>query len=201
MKIGTGDGGALEEGNAVPRGKEGQPPVDISAGVGGQADLVVEASGGGGQIDEAAEEEAARLDHLRGEREVADEGKQLAFGTVDRVAPRSKEGEQGGELVRREAHDALHGIDLNTEEDEGAGRTANLGGRQGDTKMSEQGHQQAHVRKAGRVGGVAEEEIIEVMEDALEGEDGGEDPVESIGEGVENEGRRAETEGRRESKK
>ena len=42
---------------------------------------------------------------------------------------------------------------------------------------------------------MAEEEIVQVVNDRVNGENGSEDPEEGVGKGIENEGRGAETEG------
>ena len=48
--------------------------MDVRAGVGGQVKAMVEAGNRGGKVNEAAEEEAAALDHHGSEGETANEG-------------------------------------------------------------------------------------------------------------------------------
>ena len=116
VKVGTGNRRSLKDGNTVPSGKEGDPPEDIRPGVSGQANAMVEAGGRGGKVDEAAKEKAAGLDDFGREGKMTDEGKQLTLGTAAAITPSSKERQESGELVSREAGDVQHGIDLDTQE-------------------------------------------------------------------------------------
>ena len=54
VEVDTGDGGSLDDGDAVPDGKEGQPPHDVRPGGGGETDVVMEAGdrSGGSQASQ-----------------------------------------------------------------------------------------------------------------------------------------------------